>query len=258
CPYTTLFRSRDAGGGACGVRGADARGRRAARRRRRVAPVAAPVRGGAQRRAAAPQCRLPGARARRGSGRAARALRRPDGARRRDVVAPGAVGRGRDRRDRAVGLGGCPARCRFGAARGLPGGDPARDAGTRRALRGPHPVRERGGDARDAMSAGETTPRPGPGTRALRQLGLAVAASFVAGLSVGVALPKIREAFAGPAADDPWAVYVTALTDDYGLSNDQVRKLRMVMAAWEQERNELLSRHAGALPRPLQNDINDA
>ena len=88
----------------------------------------------------------------------------------------------------------------------------------------------------------------------LRWFLAAVAASFVAGLGAGGLLVRIADRSAAEPSDRNAAI-VRHYAERYDLSREQVRQVRMVLAAKDAELQEILSSNRGLLPGPVQKKV---
>lgn len=79
---------------------------------------------------------------------------------------------------------------------------------------------------------------------------------FVAGVAIGLAMPRIRSAFAATNDAVPGHYHVVRwLVEHYDLSADQARKVEMVYSRWDAERRAILDRNVHQLPLPVISDL---
>jgi hypothetical protein len=97
------------------------------------------------------------------------------------------------------------------------------------------------------------------GSRLAGLLIAAVLGSFAAGVAVGLALPAAWSAIGGGAEPHhPDDQYLRRMTERYRLSKEQVRVLRMVLFARDQEIRKIFDDDPQRLPKPLDREYRDA
>ena len=105
------------------------------------------------------------------------------------------------------------------------------------------------------MSGAEQHAQPSPpaGTppARMRWVRLVALACFGAGIAVGLAVPRVLEAFRPASSDsiDPDQRYIQFLTKECDLSAEQVRSLRMIIRADAADSREALRREEEKPPR---------
>ncbi len=91
-----------------------------------------------------------------------------------------------------------------------------------------------------------------------RSILVAALASFVAGITVGLAAPVVvtaalgSEGSGGQYGDEP---FVTRFSDDYNLSARQRKLLRMILKSRHDETDEILHRNRTSLPEYVQDEL---
>lgn len=86
----------------------------------------------------------------------------------------------------------------------------------------------------------------------------AVAASFVAGLAVGLVAPTAAAAFGAEDPEDWGASYARSMAERYGLDVEQTRLVRMVIEARDAEQVRILMRDEQRLPRSTRDALSEA